>query len=435
MLQETILRLSGLTEIANPLIVCNQEHRFIIAEQLREIEVNPSVIVLEPVGRNTAPAAAISALLLLEKDPDAVMLVLPSDQLIRNVPAFHNAIVEGQHAAQDGYLVCFGIVPNAPESGYGYIQQGAALNGSGTRSVHRFIEKPDVSAAKNFVAQGGYYWNSGMFIFKCQDYIDELATYCPDILTACRASLAARSQDLDFCRLGVNAFTKCPSDSIDYAVMERTDRAAVAPVDIDWNDIGSWSALWEVGNKDDHGNVVRGDVWLSDVSNSLIRAESRMVAAIGLEDLLVVETSDAVLLANRSKAQDVKKVVEYLKNNNRNEHKSHNRVFRPWGWYESIDKGDRFQVKRIGVNPGATLSLQMHYHRAEHWVVVRGTAKVTCGQEETLLSENQSTYIPLGTTHRLENPGKVLLEIIEVQSGSYFGEDDIIRFSDTYGRT
>lgn len=438
MLQETVKRLSGVDGIANPLIVCNNDHRFLIAEQLRQIEVRPAAIILEPVGRNTAPAAAVTAQHLLEKDPEAVMLLLPADHLISDVAAFQRAIAQGRQAATDGYLVCFGIVPHAPETGYGYIQQGEVLDGmaeGGARRVARFIEKPDAAKAQALLAAGGHYWNSGMFLFSCRQYLDELECHHPAMVAACKAALAGRHHDLDFCRLDEAAFAACPADSIDYAVMERTERAAVVPADIGWNDIGAWSALWDVGAKDTNGNVVRGDVWLDDVNNSLVRAESRMVAAIGLKNVVIVETADAVLVADKRCAQDVKKVVDHLKKSGRNEHEFHTRVFRPWGWYEGIDEGERFQVKRIAVKPGAALSLQMHHHRAEHWIVVKGTAKVTRGEDAFLVSENESTFIPLGTQHRLENPGKVTLEMIEVQSGSYLGEDDIVRFEDVYGRT
>jgi mannose-1-phosphate guanylyltransferase/mannose-6-phosphate isomerase len=435
MLQETVQRLQGLAGMGEPLIVCNNDHRFLIAEQLRQIEVRPAAIVLEPVGRNTAPAATVAALQLLEQDPQAVMLLLPSDHLISDVAAFHHAIEQGMQAVSQGNLVCFGIAPHAPETGYGYIQQGDALENTAACRVARFIEKPDADKAKALLAAGGHFWNSGMFLFSCQQYLDELARCRLDILAACQASLASRHHDLDFCRLGEEDFSACPADSIDYAVMERTDRAAVVTADIGWNDIGAWSALWEVGEKDAQGNMLRGDVWLEGVSNSLVRAESRMVAAIGLKDVVIVETADAVLVANKACAQEVKKVVDYLKHHGRSEHEFHTRVFRPWGWYECIDEGERFQVKRIAVKPGAALSLQMHHHRAEHWIVVKGTAKVTCGEESFLVSENESTFIPLGTQHRLENPGKVVLEMIEVQSGSYLGEDDIVRFEDVYRRT
>lgn len=434
MLQETVMRLADMAGAVAPLVVCNQDHRFLIAEQLRQIGVTPSAIVLEPVGRNTAPAAAVAALHLLREDADALMLLLPADHLIDDVAAFHRAVEAGLQAVQQGFLVSFGIVPHAPETGYGYIQQGEALENLAACRVARFIEKPDADTAKALLAAGGHFWNSGMFLFSCRQYLDELARFRPDILAACQAALAGRHHDLDFCRLEERAFAACPADSIDYAVMERTEQAAVVPADIGWNDIGAWSALWEVGAKDTQGNMARGDVWLDGVETSLVHAESRLVAAIGLKDVVIVETKDAVLVADRRCAQDVKKVVDYLKREGRSEHEFHTRVFRPWGWYEGIDTGDRFQVKRIAVKPGAALSLQMHHHRAEHWIVVKGTAKVTRGEESFLVGENESTYIPLGIRHRLENPGKVLLEIIEVQSGSYLGEDDIVRFDDSYGR-
>lgn len=434
MLQETVLRLDGLAEIGRPLLVGNNEHRFLIAEQMREIGVEPLGLFLEPVGRNTAPAAAIAALHLLKQDADARMLLLPADHLIRDLPAFHLAVAEGLKAVEQGCLVTFGIVPDAPETGYGYIQQGEALAGTEAYRVARFVEKPDQASADRFLAAGDYLWNSGMFLFSCRQFLDELRRLRPDILLACERALADSHRDMDFCRLDQPAFTACPADSIDYAVMEHTTHAAVVPADIGWNDIGAWSALWEVGEQDPDGNVTRGDVWLESVENSLVRSESRLVAVLGVRDLIVIETADAVLVADKSRAQEVKKVVEHLKAAQRCEHEFHTRVFRPWGWYEGIDVGDRFQVKRIAVKPGAALSLQMHHHRAEHWIVVRGTARVTRGDEVFLVSENESTFIPLGTRHRLENPGKLPLEMIEVQSGSYLGEDDIVRFEDTYGR-
>ena len=433
LLQDTVLRLAGLAGARAPLVICNNEHRFLIAEQLREIEVDPLGIYLEPIGRNTAPAAAVAALALARQDAEAVMLLLPADHMIQDVAAFHRAIVQGLQAVAAGYLVTFGIVPDSPHTGYGYIQQGDVLAGD-ARKVERFVEKPDADSAARFLASGDYLWNSGMFLFSARKYLDELGRCQPEILAACERALDSAEQDLDFLRLDKAAFEVCPANSIDYAVMEHTRSAAVVPADIGWNDIGAWSALWAVGGKDAAGNVVRGDVYLDGAENSYVRSESRLVAAIGVKDLLIVETPDAVLVADRNRAQDVKKVVEHLKAAKRSEHENHTRVFRPWGWYEGIDAGERFQVKRIAVKAGAAISLQMHHHRAEHWVVVRGTAKVTRGEETFLVTENQSTYIPLGTTHRLQNPGKVPLEIVEVQSGSYLGEDDIVRFEDTYGR-
>jgi mannose-1-phosphate guanylyltransferase/mannose-6-phosphate isomerase len=434
MLQETVIRLGGMVDIGPPLVVCNNDHRFLIAEQMREIGVEPLGIFLEPMGRNTAPAAAVAALTLLKRDPDAVMLLLPADHLINDVPAFHAAVAEGLKAVALGCLVTFGIVPDSPHTGYGYIQRGDALAGTTARRVARFVEKPDAATAQGFLASGDHFWNSGMFLFSARQFVEELEQYRPDMLAACRRALEGGEHDLDFCRLDKAAFADCPSDSIDYALMERTPNAAVVPAEIGWNDIGAWSALWDVGLKDADDNVVRGDVYLDGVKGSYVRAESRMVAALGVENLLIVETPDAVLVADQSKAQDVKKVVDYLKKAGRSEHEFHTRVFRPWGWYEGIDMGERFQVKRIMVKPGHKLSLQMHHHRAEHWVVVSGTARVTRDGVEELLTENQSTYIPLGTTHRLENPGKMPLHLIEVQSGSYLGEDDIVRFEDVYKR-
>ncbi len=435
LLQETVQRFAGQEGFGAPLVVCNQEHRFLIAEQLRQLQVQPEAIVLEPVGRNTAPAATIAALRLTAQDADAVMLLLPADHLIAGVAAFRSLVAQGLEVVRQGYLVTFGVVPHQPETGYGYIQQGEALGGTPARRIARFVEKPGAEAAAAMLEQGGYFWNSGMFLCSCQRWLQEMRRFRPDIVQACEAALAGERADLDFCRLDEAAFAACPSDSIDYAVMERTDRAAVLPADIGWNDIGAWSALWSVGAKDARANVVRGDVWLQDVDTSLVRAESRMVAAIGVRDLVIVETADAVLVVDRNRAQDVKQVVDALKQAGRSEHVFHTRVQRPWGWYEGVDVGERFQVKRICVKPGASLSLQMHHHRAEHWVVVRGTAQVVRGDDNLLVTENESVYIPLGTRHRLENPGKLPLEIIEVQSGSYLGEDDIVRYSDAYGRS
>lgn len=435
LLQETVQRFAGQEGFGAPLVVCNQEHRFLIAEQLRQLQVQPEAIVLEPVGRNTAPAATIAALRLTAQDADAVMLLLPADHLIADVAAFRSLVAQGLEVVRQGYLVTFGVVPHQPETGYGYIQQGEALGGTPARRIARFVEKPGAEAAAAMLEQGGYFWNSGMFLCSCQRWLQEMRRFRPDIVQACEAALAGERADLDFCRLDEAAFAACPSDSIDYAVMERTDRAAVLPADIGWNDIGAWSALWSVGAKDARANVVRGDVWLQDVDTSLVRAESRMVAAIGVRDLVIVETADAVLVVDRNRAQDVKQVVDALKQAGRSEHVFHTRVQRPWGWYEGVDVGERFQVKRICVKPGASLSLQMHHHRAEHWVVVRGTAQVVRGDDNLLVTENESVYIPLGTRHRLENPGKLPLEIIEVQSGSYLGEDDIVRYSDAYGRS
>ena len=435
LLQDTVSRLADMPEMVDPLMVCNVEHRFLIAEQMRQINSTPRAIVLEPVGRNTAPAIAVAALMLSREDPDARMLVLPADHLIGDIGAFHQAIRMASEAAQDGHLTTFGIVAAEPETGYGYIRKGPPLAGtSGAYQVAAFVEKPDLATAEQYVQSGEYFWNSGMFLFKAADYLNELQTLRPDILNACRAALDAATLDLDFVRLDPAAFEACPSESVDYAVMERTQCAAVVPADMAWNDIGAWSALWNVANKDEDGNATRGDVMLENAQNNFVRAETRMVAMLGVSDLVVVETADVVLVAQKDQVQDVKKLVERLKAEQRCEHLVHKQVYRPWGWYEGIDEGERFQVKRIMVKPGEKLSLQMHHHRAEHWVVVSGTANVTCGDEIKMLTENQSTYIPLGTTHRLENPGKVDLHIIEVQSGIYLGEDDIVRFEDVYKR-
>jgi mannose-1-phosphate guanylyltransferase/mannose-6-phosphate isomerase len=435
MLQDTVLRVADWPELMAPLVVCGNEHRFLVAEQLREIDVTPLGILLEPVGRNTAPAVAAAAHYLMAIDPQAVMLVLPADHVIDNPKAFADAVAMAALMVREGGLATFGIVPQGPETGYGYIKRGKLVPGSShCYGVDRFVEKPNRDTAQGFVDDGGYYWNSGMFLFRAERYLGELEQFQPAIASASEAAVRLGYRDLDFCRLDEAAFSNCPSDSIDYAVMERTSHAVVVPSDIGWSDVGSWSALWEVQPGDADGNVRRGDVYLDGVTNSLVRAESRIVAVIGVQDLVVVETPDAVLVAHKSQVQRVKQVVDHLKSSERTEHLHHTKVYRPWGYYEGIDSGERFQVKRITVKPGEMLSLQMHHHRAEHWVVVSGTARVTCGDTVKLLSENESTYIPIGTTHRLENPGKVPLHIIEVQSGSYLGEDDIVRFEDVYQR-
>jgi mannose-1-phosphate guanylyltransferase/mannose-6-phosphate isomerase len=436
MLQDTALRVAGLPGLQAPLVVCGNDHRFMVAEQLRAAGITPLGILLEPVGRNTAPAVAAAAHYLKAIDPEAVMLVLPADHVIENTEAFKDAVTRAAGLVKDGGLATFGIVPQSPETGYGYIRRGAALAGcEGCYQVERFVEKPDLATAEAFVADGGYYWNSGMFMFAAEQYLAELAKFAPAIAEAVEQAVGTGYRDLDFCRLDETAFSSCPSDSIDYAVMEHTAKAVVVPADIGWSDVGSWSALWEVQSKDANGNAQRGDVYLDGVKNSLVRAESRIVAVVGLEDIVVVETNDAVLVAHKNAVQRVKQVVDHLKSKERTEHLHHTKVYRPWGHYEGIDAGDRFQVKRITVKPGEKLSLQMHHHRAEHWVVVSGTARVTCGDKVSLLSENESTYIPIGMNHRLENPGKLPLHIIEVQSGSYLGEDDIVRFEDIYKRS
>tara|TARA_R110001599_G_scaffold171353_1_gene362387 strand:+ start:418620 stop:420032 length:1413 start_codon:yes stop_codon:yes gene_type:complete len=433
MLQDTILRVSSWSEMMPPLIVCGNDHRFLVAEQLRQIDITPTAILLEPEGRNTAPAVAAAAYYLQASDPDAMMLVLPADHVIDDVDAFEQAVRSALVAAENISLVTFGIVPTSAETGYGYIKRGAALT-ERSFSVAQFVEKPDAETAQKFVASGEYSWNSGMFLFRANSYLDELKRLRPEMADASEKAVQSAYKDMTFCRLHEASYAACPSDSIDYAVMERTQHAVVVPADIGWNDVGSWSALSQVQDADADGNVLRGDVYIDGVKDALIRAESRFVAVIGLENVVVVETKDAVLITNKDQVQRVKNVVEHLKQNKRSEHLNHTKVYRPWGSYEGIDAGERFQVKRITVNPGEKLSLQMHHHRAEHWVVVTGTAQVTNGEDVRLLSENESIYIPIGNTHRLENPGKLPLHLIEVQSGSYLGEDDIVRFEDVYKR-
>jgi len=435
MLQETALRVRGWPGVMAPLVVCGNEHRFLVAEQLRDVGITPHGIMLEPAGRNTAPAVAAAAQYLKAQDPDAIMLVLPADHVIEKNEAFRVAVERAFQLVQDGSLATFGIVPNAPETGYGYIKRGEPLPGcDDCYKLERFVEKPDRSTAEGFVADGGFYWNSGMFMFRADRFLAEIGQHAPQIASAVESAVKDAYVDLDFCRLDEAAFAASPSDSIDYAVMEHTRDGVVVSSDIGWSDVGSWSALADVQAKDANGNVQRGDVYLDNTSNTLVRAESRIVAVVGVSDLVVVETNDAVLVAHKDQVQRVKNIVDHLKLQARTEHLHHTRVYRPWGYYEGIDAGDRFQVKRITVKPGEKLSLQMHHHRAEHWIVVSGTARVTCGEKSILLAENESTYIPLGTTHRLENPGKLPLHLIEVQSGSYLGEDDIVRFEDIYSR-
>jgi len=431
--QQTLERLQGLPGLGEPIVVCNNEHRFLVAQQLREGGHVGGSILLEPIGRNTAPAIALAAIDALKQTEDAVLLVLPADHVITDWSALHRAAITAQSLAGEGHLVTFGIVPNQPETGYGYIRKGAVLRDDAC-SVSHFAEKPDLSTATAYLESGEYLWNSGMFVFRADRYLEELAEHAPQMLEACRQAYEAGSEDLDFIRIPKDIFAACPSDSVDYAVMERTQRAAVVPLDCGWNDVGSWPALWQTGSADAEGNVTRGDVMLRGVGNSYVRAESRLAAVIGLQDVVVIETPDAVLVSSKDAAQDVKHIVNALKKAGRGEALLHTRVYRPWGTYESLVESDRFQVKRIVVNPGQQLSLQMHHHRAEHWIVVKGTARVTCGDNELTLHEDQSTYIPIGSKHRLANPGKIPLEIIEVQSGSYLGEDDIVRFDDSYGR-
>ena len=431
MVQETMLRLSGLAGVKSPIAVCNDEHRFMMAEQLWEIGVKPSAIILEPMGKNTAPAVAIAA--LSADSPDDVLLVLPSDHVISDVESFHSAIAQAETLAKQGYLVTFGIVPSHPETGYGYIMKAPERLGNAYK-VSAFVEKPDLETAKNYLKSGNYLWNSGMFAFTAGHFLKELEKFNPEMLSICKQALGTAKSDLDFIRLDKAIFSTCPADSIDYAVMEKTDKAAVIPLDAGWNDVGSWSALWDVTDKDSFGNAISGDVMTVDTKNSYIYSENKLVTVIGVEDLVVIETNDAVLIAPKNRVQEVKQIVDQLKHLGRTEAQVHRKAYRPWGHYDSVDSGERHQTKRIVVKPGAKLSLQKHHHRAEHWVVVKGTALVTRGDEQILLTENESTFIPLGTVHRLENPGVIPLEIVEVQSGSYLGEDDIVRFGDQYGR-
>ncbi len=430
MLQATWQRVAPIAS-RGPLVIANEEHRFVAAEQLQQVGAAPAAIILEPVGRNTAPAIAVAALEATRDGADALLLVLPSDHVITDEAAFRSAVQAAASAAEAGKLVTFGIVPTGPETGYGYIK---AADGQGLRAVERFVEKPDLETASGYVASGQYYWNSGMFLFKASRYLQELERFQPGMLAGSRTAWQQSRRDTDFTRLDKDAFTAVPSDSIDYAVMEKTADAVVIPLDAGWNDVGSWTALRDVSQQDGDGNAHQGDVIAIDCRNTYAYGQ-RLVAMVGLDDVIVVETDDAVLVGKADRMQEVKTVVAQLKADGRSEATWHRKVYRPWGAYDSIDNGERFQVKRITVKPGGTLSLQMHHHRAEHWIVVSGTAEVTRGDEVILLSENQSTYIPLGVTHRLRNPGKLPLELIEVQSGSYLGEDDIVRFEDTYGRS
>lgn len=438
--QLTLERVSNLNHslinFQNPIIVTNENHRFIVAEQLRQQSTNAKIL-LEPVARNTAPAIAAAAQLALSYGEDPVLLILAADHVIQQQEAFNQAIEAGLVAAEAGQLVTFGIVPTRPETGYGYIKATETIQkNQNTQSypVEKFVEKPDSVTAQAYLDEGSYLWNSGMFMFKASIYLQELEKYHPAIAKNAKASVQLSKNDLDFVRLDKESFEQSPDDSIDYAVMEHTDKAVVVPLDANWNDVGAWNSVWQVSHKDEHGNVLRGDTIAQSTKNSLVHAEHRLVSVLGLEDVIVIETSDAVLVANKNKVQDIKKIVDKLKTTHRSEVDQHRKVYRPWGSYDSINNGSRYQVKCIVVNPGQKLSLQMHHHRAEHWIVVSGTARIHKGQETFLLTENESVYIPLGETHALENPGKVPLELIEVQSGSYLGEDDIVRFEDLYGR-
>lgn len=432
MLQATLNRLAGLPVVA-PLVICNESHRFLVAEQLRQLGALSQNILLESAARNTAPAVALAALHAMRGGKDPLLLVLAADHVISDNAAFQAAVHSALPLAQSGRLVTFGIVPTAPETGYGYVRRGQSLGSAGF-SVAAFVEKPARELAEQYVASGEYFWNSGMFCFRASRYLDELGKYRPDILAACQAAFSMPQPDLDFLRVDASLFMACPAESIDYAVMEKTDAAAVVPMDAGWSDVGAFSALWDILPKDINGNMHRGDVLAHDSHNNLVMAENSLVATVGMHDIVVVQTKDAVLVAPRSRVQEVKQIVEQLKASGRTEHQSHRQVYRPWGHYDSVDAGARYQVKRITVSPGAKLSVQMHHHRAEHWIVVSGTARVSLDEVDHVLTENQSIYLPLGAVHALENPGKIPLELIEVQVGSYLGEDDIVRFEDRYGR-
>ena len=430
MLQDTILRLEGLDELEDPIVVCNEAHRFLVAEQMREAGCTTGKIILEPVGRNTAPAIAVAA---LSVEPDAILIVLPADHSVSDKLLFQAHVKSAVDLAIAGKLVTFGIVPSKPETGYGYIRAGEQVAGS-AHMVEQFVEKPDVDTAKAYLAEGCFSWNSGMFVFSASGYLEELNNHHPSLLGQSKAAFEGISQDLDFMRLDIEHFSKCESISIDYAVMEHTKNAVVIPIDVGWNDVGSWSSLWEIGEQDTEGNRFLGDVISHGSNRNYVNAPHRLVSLVGVDDLIVVDTADALLVAARDQAQDVKEIVAALKQSSRKETSTHRKVYRPWGSYDSVDEDEGFQVKRITVNPGASLSLQKHYHRAEHWVVVSGTAEVTRGDDVYMVSKNQSTYIPIGEKHRLRNPGKIPLKLIEVQSGDYLGEDDIERFDDVYGR-
>ncbi len=437
--QQAVQRLAGLdcegVKVAEPIIVGNEEHRFLVLDQLRETQIEPAGVLLEPMGRNTAPALTLAALQALDGGGDPVLVVSPADQTVTDPAAFTNALRGAVQVAAGGAIVILGITPDRPETGYGYIRCTPAET---VARVAQFVEKPDLKTAQRYLAEGGYSWNSGLFVLKASVWMAALDTFRPDIASATRAAWQARAIDGKFVRPGKAEFAAVPAESVDYAVMERCPGSEfdirMVPLDAGWNDLGAWDAVWQVADKDTAGNATTGDVLLTDSRNNLVHATSRLVSLVGLDDVVVVETPDAIMVADRSRSQDVKQIVAQLGASKRGEHTVHRKVYRPWGWYDSIDQGERFQVKRILVNPGASLSLQMHYHRAEHWIVVSGTAEVTNGDKVLVLSENQSTYIPLGQVHRLANPGKMPLEIIEVQSGSYLGEDDIVRFEDSYGR-
>ncbi|MEN6489268.1 MAG: mannose-1-phosphate guanylyltransferase/mannose-6-phosphate isomerase [Smithella sp.] len=447
MLQDTVRRMTGFTHektevVLTPMIVCNEDHRFLVAEQIKGMGCRDSSIILEPIGRNTAPALTVAALQATKNNQDPLLLVMPADHVVKDLVAFHQGIATGIEPALTGAIVTFGIVPDRPETGYGYIQADRQIpNADQVFPIIRFVEKPDRKTAENYLATGGYYWNSGMFLLRAGTWLTAMEQLQPTMLTSCIDAFGRGSQDLDFLRLDRDTFSACPADSIDYAVMEKlatlsdtSIRGMMVPLDAGWSDVGSWDAVWDIGKKDEQGNNVSGDVLMEDTRQSLVLATSRLVACVGITGLVVVETPDAVLVAKADKVQDVKKIVTALKAKARREGSAHRKVYRPWGWYDSLEQGDHFQVKRILVNPGAILSLQLHRHRSEHWIVVQGTAKVTRGDEKIILNENQSVFIPVGEKHRVENPGQISLEIIEIQAGSYLGEDDIIRLEDQYGR-
>jgi mannose-1-phosphate guanylyltransferase/mannose-6-phosphate isomerase len=435
--QKTLVRLQGMAEISNPIIVCNQEHRFMVAEQLQELGIDHNAIILEPAGRNTAPAIAAAAFKLgnIDKNRDAIMLVLPADHIIEDEAAFHQAISAGLMSANDDLLVTFGITPDKAATGYGYLKASETSPDGNAVPVEQFVEKPDQDTAEQYLAAGNYYWNSGMFIFKASVYLQQLEKLSPGIGNLVEQSVDQAVVDLDFLRLESQSYSKCENISVDYAVMERSAQVSMVPLNASWNDIGSWGSLWDVGSKDEAGNVTKGDVWLQSVSDSYIHAEHKLVSALGVENLIIVETHDGVMVAAKSHDQEIKQMVNKLRDAGRPETELHRKAFRPWGNYDCLDNGQRFQVKRIMVNSGQSTSMQKHFHRAEHWIVVSGTAEVTCGERTFILTENESTFIPLGEQHRLRNPGTVPLELIEVQSGTYLGEDDIERIDDEYGRS
>lgn len=434
LLQQTIMRISNLPNVGPAIVICNQDYRFIIAEQLKEVGFENAQIILEPEGKNTAPAVTIAALhLAKQKLQDSLMLVLPADHVINQVDLFCQAVTEAAQIAEQNILVTFGVIPNRPETGYGYIHRGTALETKGF-SVKQFVEKPDLKTAQNYVESGEYFWNSGMFMFKAETYLNEIKQHAPDIFTVANSCVSDMNIDLDFHRIDSAAFAQCRSESIDYALMEKSKNIAVVPLESGWSDVGSWNAMFDIHELDHSGNILKGDVYTDQVSNSYLHAESRLLAAVGISDLAIVETADAVLVAHKNSAQSVKSLVSMMKENKRTEIEHHRRVYRPWGYYESLNSAKGFQVKHLVVKPGAKLSLQMHHHRSEHWVVIKGVAVVTCGENVFELLENQSTFIPAGFKHRLENKAEELLELIEVQTGTYFGEDDIVRFEDIYRR-